>query len=111
MSGQFWCPAPTLVGASLRATQKKWGRGTSTKALLVLPTVKGHSGKAQFDVFLPVLKDYDITRKLGAVVGDNSGTNDTLCCEIEDHLLEEDISWDASYWRARCMGHIINLAV
>ena len=29
LSGQFWCPAPTLVGASLRATQKKWGRGTS----------------------------------------------------------------------------------
>jgi hypothetical protein len=83
-----------------------------TKALLALPTVKGHSGKAQFDVFLPVLNDYGITQKLGAVVGDNSSTNDTLCREIEDHLLEEeDISWDASYWRARCMGHIINLAV
>ena len=32
-----------------------------TKALLTLPTVKGHSGKAQFDIFLPVLKDYGIT--------------------------------------------------
>ena len=50
-----------------------------TKALLALPTVKGHSGKAQFDVFLPVLKDYGIIRKLGAIIGDNSGTNDTLC--------------------------------
>jgi hypothetical protein len=25
-NGQFWCPAPTLVGA----TQKKWARGTSS---------------------------------------------------------------------------------
>jgi hypothetical protein len=70
-----------------------------TKTLLTLSTVKGHSGKAQFDIFLPVLKDYSITQKLRAVVGDNSSTNNTLCREIKDYVLEEeDISWDASYW-------------
>ena len=82
------------------------------KALLALRTVKGHSGEAQFAVLLPVLHDYGIARKLGAVVADNSGTNDTLCREIEAHLLnEESLVWEASQWRLRCLGHIINLAV
>jgi hypothetical protein len=59
-----------------------------------------------------VLQDYGIVQKLGAVVADNSGTNDTLCQEIEAHLLEiEDLVWESSHWRLRCLGHIINLAV
>ena len=82
------------------------------KALLALRTVKGHSGEVQFNVLLPVIQDYGIAKKLGAVVADNSGTNDTLCREIEDHLLEEEgLEWVASHWRIRCLGHIINLAV
>jgi hypothetical protein len=82
------------------------------KALLALRTVKGHSGEEQFITLLPILQDYNIIRKLGAVVGDNSGTNDTLCQEIETYLLtEESITWDASQRRLRCLGHIINLAV
>jgi hypothetical protein len=82
------------------------------KALLVLRTVKGHSGEKQFTTLLPILQDYNIVRKLGAVVGNNSGTNDTLCREIETYLFtEEDITWNVSQWRLRCLGHIINLAV
>jgi hypothetical protein len=82
------------------------------KALLGLRAVKGHSGEDQFITLLPILQDYDIVRKLGAVVGDNSGTNDTLCREIEKYLLtEENIIWNASQWRLRCLGHIINLEV
>ena len=62
------------------------------KALLALRPVKGHSGKAQSDVLIPVLQEYSIIRKLGAVVGDNSSTNNTLCREIQDHLsLTEDL--------------------
>ena len=61
-----------------------------TKTLLALPTVKGQSGKVQFDVFLSILKDYGITQKLEAVFGNNSGINNTLCHEIQDHLLEEE---------------------
>ena len=49
------------------------------KTLLGLRPVAGYSGDDQFDVLLPLLQDYDIVRKLGAVVGDNSSTNDTLC--------------------------------
>ena len=51
-------------------------------------------------------------QKLRATIGDNASTNNTLCCTIEAHLLEEeDIEWNASHWRMRCIGHIINLVV
>jgi hypothetical protein len=82
------------------------------KALIALPEVANHSGEEQFAVVLPVLKDYGIVRKLGAIVSDNASTNDTLCRTIEAHLLEEeDVEWDSTHWRIRCTGHIINLAV
>jgi hypothetical protein len=58
--------------------------------ILTLSIVKGHNRKAQFDIFLPTLKDYSITQKLRAVVGNNSSTNNTLCHEIKDYLLEEE---------------------
>ena len=60
------------------------------KTLLGLRPVAGHSGDDQFDVLLPLLQDYDIVRKLGAIVGDNSGTNDTLCRAIETYLKREE---------------------
>ena len=49
------------------------------KALLALCTVKGYSGEKQFAVLLFMLQDYSIVQKLGAVVADNSSTNNTLC--------------------------------
>jgi hypothetical protein len=82
------------------------------KALLALRPIVNHSGVEQFNVLLPVLKDYGIVRKLGAVVSDNASTNDTLCSAIEDYMYDkEDIDWKALRWRIRCTGHIINLAV
>jgi len=82
------------------------------KALIALRTITNHSGDEQFSVLLPVLQDYNIVRKLGAIVGDNASTNDTLCAAVEAYLREEEeIEWDATHWRIRCTGHIINLAV
>jgi|tagenome__1003787_1003787.scaffolds.fasta_scaffold20916204_2 hypothetical protein len=83
------------------------------KTLLGLRPVPGHSGEDQFNILLSILQEYGIVRKLGAIVGDNSGTNDTLCRAIEVYLRreEEDLQWSATQWRVRCMGHIINLAV
>jgi hypothetical protein len=82
------------------------------KSLLALHTVANNSGEEQWNVILPVLQDYGIVRKLGAVVGDNSSTNDTLCNAISQYLYEkEDITWDPSYQRIRCQGHTINLIV
>jgi hypothetical protein len=82
------------------------------KALIGLPKVEGHSGDDQFVALLPILQDYGILHKLGAIVGDNASTNDTLCRTTEKHLLDkESVKWDAKQWRIRCTGHIINLAV
>jgi hypothetical protein len=82
------------------------------KVLLALRTVAGHSGENQFNILLPVLQDYGIVRKLGAIVADNASPNNTLCDFIEDYMLEkEDREWEAKHWRIRCIGHIINLAV
>jgi hypothetical protein len=82
------------------------------KALLALRKVKGHSRENQFEILLPVLQDYGIVRKLGAIVADNASPNNTLCQAIETYMLvKEDRLWDAKHWRVRCSGHIINLAV
>ena len=59
------------------------------KTLLVLCTVKDHSEEAQFAVLFSVLQNYDIVQKLEAVVADNFDTNNTLCQEIEAHLLNK----------------------
>ena len=52
------------------------------KSLLALRTVANNSGEEQWNVILSILQDYGIVRKLGAVIGDNSSTNDTLCNAI-----------------------------
>ena len=59
------------------------------KTLLVLQIVKNHNKEKQFAVLLSVLQNYDIVQKLETVVADNSDTNDTLCQEIEAHLLNK----------------------
>jgi hypothetical protein len=62
------------------------------KTLLRLRLVAGYSGEDQFDVLLSIIQDYDIVRKLGAIVGDNSSTNNTLCRATEAYLKgEEDL--------------------
>jgi hypothetical protein len=61
-----------------------------SKALLALCTVANHSRDKQFTSLYPVLKDYSIVEKLGAVVGDNATTNNTLCCTIEACFSKEE---------------------
>jgi hypothetical protein len=81
-------------------------------ALLALKRVPGHSGEDQFSILLPVLNDYGIIQKIGAVVSDNASTNNVLCRILQNHMLEShSIDWDADELRIRCIGHILNLAV
>lgn len=83
-----------------------------SKALLALRTIGDHSGRTQFTILLPVLEDYNIVNKIGSIVGDNHGANDTLCRMISKHMKDAvNIAWDATTQRTRCIGHIINLAV
>jgi hypothetical protein len=82
------------------------------KALLALREVANHSGAEQFNILLPVLEDYGISRKLGSIVSDNASSNDTLCRAVAAYLDEkESITWEVACRRVRCTGHIINLAV
>ena len=61
---------------------------------------------------LPVLEEYGIEKKIGTIVGDNSGTNDTLCRIISKYLSgEHRIDWTATQQRIRCQGHVLNLVV
>jgi hypothetical protein len=60
------------------------------KALIALCTITNYSGDEQFSILLPVLQDYSIVQKLGAIVGDNASTNNTLCAIAEEYLLKEE---------------------
>jgi hypothetical protein len=45
-------------------------------------------------------------------MGDNATINGTLYRAVESYLLkEEGLEWDASQWRVRYLGHIINLSI
>ena len=78
--------------------------------LLGLPELLAHHGEHQFYALLPILENFGLTQKLGAVIGDNSGTNDTLCRTISTWLAKEKkITWNPTFWRIRCSGHMINL--
>jgi hypothetical protein len=48
------------------------------KALLALKKVPGHSGEDQFSILRPVLKEYGIRQKIGALVSDNAPLNGVL---------------------------------
>ena len=59
------------------------------KALLALKRVPGHSREDQFSILLPALEDYDIVRKLGAIIADNAAPNNVLCRVIQSHFKDE----------------------
>ena len=80
--------------------------------LIGLRTVHSQSGEDQWNALQPVIESYGIETKIGALVGDNAGSNDVLCRIISTWLwLEHKISWNAEHQRIRCQGHVINLIV
>jgi hypothetical protein len=60
---------------------------------------------------MSALRDYDVVKKIGYIIGNNHGLNDTLCRSLETYLSNEDIEWDPVKHRIRCIGHVLNLAV
>ncbi|PMD60804.1 uncharacterized protein K444DRAFT_527919, partial [Hyaloscypha bicolor E] len=56
------------------------------KALLALKKVSGHSSEAQIVVFWPVLQNYSIINKLGAIISNNAFTNNVLCHTVQKKL-------------------------
>lgn len=80
----------------------------NTAALLGMKRMKGqHSGENIAGVIIPVLIEYEVTPRLGVFIADNAGDNDTAIRVILAQL-RPDLSIDSR--RARCLGHIINLA-
>ena len=72
----------------------------------------GHSGEDQFSILLPILQDYGIEKKLGAIIANNASLNNVLYRIIEKHIEEAyDKEWLVDEWRIWYIGHIINLVV
>jgi hypothetical protein len=85
--------------------------GRLQKALLCLPALaEGHAGSEVAPHLIKALEFYNIEGRLGWITGDNHGANDTLCRELEQHLVTKGINWwTADQRRLRCFGHIIQL--
>jgi hypothetical protein len=80
--------------------------------LIALRTVSSQSGNHQWETLRPILEDYGIETKIGALIGDNAGSNDVLCRTISSWLsFHHQITWTATHQRIRCQGHVINLLV
>lgn len=76
--------------------------------LLGLKRMKGpHSGENIAEVMIPVLKEYEVAPRLGVFIADNADSNDTA---IRSILAQIRPDLDHVSRRARCLGHIINLA-
>jgi hypothetical protein len=69
--------------------------------------MSSYCGEAILEVITPILREYDIASKLGVFVTDNAESNNTAIKAILS-----DIRPDLAVFprRARCLGHIINLA-
>jgi len=84
---------------------------TLAKALIGLPSIPSHHAHTQLEALIPILQDYGISQKIGAIIGDNASTNDRLCQLLGATFKEEGITWIVSENRIRCNRHVINLAV
>jgi hypothetical protein len=67
----------------------------------------GHGGENIAEVMTPVLEEYGVSQNLGVFIADNAESNDTAIQAILTSL-RPDLHIDDR--RARCVGHIINLA-
>lgn len=83
-------------------------QGRCQSVLLALKRMRAaHGGVEIANIIVEVLKQYDITHKLGVFVADNAEANDVAWREVLRQLHPER---DPVASRSRCLGHIINLA-
>ena len=62
-------------------------------------------------VTVEMLKDYNITNKLGYIMSDNVYVNDTYSRSLSTHLELHGIRYNYLQRRLRYQGHILNLVV
>jgi hypothetical protein len=113
LSADIWTSPNRLLTLGLNANfvRIEKEKPKRIRLLIGLQEVSGHSGDSQFQVITPILEEFDIVQNIGSVIGDNSGTNDTLCRSLASWFDFQKVApeWDAQKMRARCLGHIINL--
>lgn len=79
--------------------------------LLALRRLHGdHSGENQAGLLSEVLKDFEITDKIGYFVTDNASNNDNAVDLLLRNLLPHLTAQQRQQRRLRCWGHILNLA-
>jgi hypothetical protein len=112
ISLDIWTSPNTYLFLGIVAHFVRKDTNFRSKALLGLREVGSSHGTSQWEILRPILYEYEIVRQLGTIVGDNSGTNDTLCQSIEAWYESEGLlKWSAERNRMRCIGHILNLIV
>jgi hypothetical protein len=82
------------------------------RLLIGLPQVFNHSADEMLRTLLPYLKGNKILKDVGYIISDNHTANDKLCRLLSLYLQDkEEVDWDYTQHRLRCIGHVINLAV
>ena len=80
--------------------------------LIAMQEIDGsHTGEAFQMETIALYEDYDILDKMGYMMADNAGNNDTMGTWIDQELEDRGINWTHAKYRVRCIGHIINLFV
>ena len=59
-----------------------------SKVLLAFKRVPGYSGIDQFSILFPLLADYSVVYKLGAIIANNISPNNIFCYTIEFYIKE-----------------------
>ena len=79
---------------------------------LALKELEGeYLGLNQAAIILKVLDNFGIRNKLGYIVIDNTGTNDTLIKSITTTLYTEGVYYNTKQRRLRYNSYVINLAI
>ena len=86
--------------------------GVRMNPVIVLRTLEGsHTGANMAEIVMEVLQEYGIEEKLGYFVRDNASNNDTLVGHLSEAQVEGNRWYNASEYRLRSVGHVINLSV
>jgi hypothetical protein len=108
----IWTSPNNLLFLGVVAHFVREDKQQKSKALLGLKEIGSHDGAQQWEILRPILQEFKIVRNIGCIMGDSSGTNDTLARSISKWYEDENLpSWSAERNRCRCMGHILNLIV
>ena len=70
-----------------------------------------HSEENLCNAFVASCRELGILPKIFAITSDNATNNDSFMKYLEDICKDENIPFDATGSRCRCIAHIINIAV